>query len=126
MSNVAGHRSQVRHVLLLMAGLMLGCSTPSEPAQAQESAIALPDTVYTYRPASRDGIGKIYMGREISKVMGHRGAAWLERPDRERTERPDLVIDGLALLSNYTVADIGAGTGYFTFRIAEAVPQGHV
>ncbi|MEL6772477.1 MAG: class I SAM-dependent methyltransferase [Bacteroidota bacterium] len=111
---------------VLLLALLLGCGAPTDATQAQPTGASEADTAYVYRSPSRDGIGKVYMGREISRVMGHRGAAWLERPDRERTERPDLVIEGLALLSNYTVADVGAGTGYFTFRIAEAVPQGRV
>ena len=47
--------------------------------------------ILTYGQASRDGIGKFYMGREISKVMGHLGASWLERPKREQEERTDLL-----------------------------------
>ena len=39
---------------------------------------------YSYGHASPDGTGKYYMGREISQVMGHRGARWLERPEREQ------------------------------------------
>ena len=39
---------------------------------------------YSTGEASRDGIGKFYMDREISKVMGHLGAGWLERPQREQ------------------------------------------
>ena len=84
------------------------------------------DSVYQTGEASRDGIGKFYMGREISHVMGHRGAAWLERPDREREERTDLLIKNLPLERDSVVADIGAGTGYFSFPIAERVPDGKV
>ena len=40
--------------------------------------------VYEFDRLSRDGIGKIYLGREISHVMGHLGAGWLERPERVR------------------------------------------
>ena len=47
---------------------------------------------YTTGLPSRDGIGKFYMGREISHVMGHLGAGWLERPERERQERTDLLL----------------------------------
>jgi len=52
-----------------------------------------PDTgdVYSQKSASRDGTGKVYMGREISTVMGHRGSNWLERPSREENERADLL-----------------------------------
>ncbi len=85
-----------------------------------------PDTVYSWTTPSRDGIGKVYMGREISQVMGHRGAAWLERASRIREEQPDRVVDSLTLQPDDVVADIGAGTGYFSFRIAPRVPDGRV
>ena len=81
---------------------------------------------YTREKASRDGIGKFYMGREISKVMGHLGASWLERPKREQEERTDLLIKGLDLKPTDKIADIGAGSGYFSFRMAKLVPQGKV
>ena len=84
------------------------------------------NSTYTFAPASRDGIGKFYMGREISKVMGHLGASWLERPKREKEERTDLLIKGLNLKPTDNVADIGAGSGYFSFRMAKLVPQGKV
>ena len=86
----------------------------------------LENSHYTTGPPNRDGIGKIYMGREISHVMGHLGAGWLERPERERQERTDLLIAGLSLSEDFVVADIGAGTGYFTFPVAARVPQGKV
>lgn len=73
-----------------------------------------------------DGIGKFYMGREIARVMGHQAAGWLERSNREKEERPSLVIQGLDLKPTDIVADIGAGTGYFAFRISPLVPQGKV
>ncbi|XOV83875.1 MAG: class I SAM-dependent methyltransferase [bacterium] len=82
--------------------------------------------VYQFTSPSRDGIGKWYMGREISHVMGHLGAGWLERPEREQVERTDLLIDNLPLRSDSIVADIGAGTGYFSFPVANRVPDGQV
>lgn len=69
----------------------------------------------------RDGIGKFYMGREISHVMGHLGADWLERPEREVEEQPNLLVDLLKLKPGDAAADIGAGTGYFTRRMAREV-----
>ena len=84
------------------------------------------DSLYTYRTASADGIGKFYFGREISHVMGHRGAAWLERKTRVLEERPDKLVTAMELGPDSVVADIGAGTGYFTFRIAARVPEGSV
>lgn len=82
--------------------------------------------LYEQRAANRDGTGKFYMGREISHVMGHQGAGWLERPGREREERTDLLIERLPLNADSVVADIGAGTGYFSFAVAERVPEGKV
>ncbi len=55
------------------------------------------------------------------------GAAWLDRPDRDEREQPERVLDALALAPGMTVADVGAGTGYFTVRLARRVgPTGHV
>ena len=79
---------------------------------------------YTATPESQDGIGKRYMGREISSVMGWQGAPWLERQEREREERTDLLLTALALKPGMVVADIGAGTGYLTRRMAPAVLPG--
>jgi SAM-dependent methyltransferase len=85
-----------------------------------------PPDEYSYRRASPDGIGKVYKGREISQVMGHLGAGWLERGSREREERTDLLLANLQLNPADVVADIGAGTGYFSLPIAGQVPDGRV
>lgn len=69
----------------------------------------------------RNGIGKFYLGREIAHVMGHQAADWLERPEREKEERTDLLIDALHLKPGDVVADIGAGTGYISERMARKV-----
>jgi precorrin-6B methylase 2 len=68
-----------------------------------------------------DGTGKFYMGREIAQVMGPGGIDWLERPTREDEERPTMVIAALGLRGGEVVADLGAGSGYFSFRIAPKV-----
>jgi ubiquinone/menaquinone biosynthesis C-methylase UbiE len=81
---------------------------------------------YTHTTPSDDGIGTVYMGREIAHVMGHEGADWLERPERAAQEQPDRVIAAMELKPTDVVADIGAGTGYFSIRIARKVPQGSV
>lgn len=81
---------------------------------------------YAAGPASSDGIGRFYMGREIAQVMGHPGAGWLERPGREREERTDLLLASLALEPDDVVADLGAGTGYFTLPIARRLTGGRV
>ena len=82
---------------------------------------------YRQVPASRDGIGKSYMGREIAQVMGFQGAQWLEREEREQEERGDLLLRELALKPGMDVLDVGAGTGYYSRRIAAFVaPRGKI
>ncbi len=76
---------------------------------------------YVAVPASPDGTGKVYLGREIAPVMSYHGAPWLERPERMAEERPDLVLAALDLKPGMTVADIGAGSGYYSWRMAEQV-----
>jgi len=110
---------------LLVTGALVGNAERSLASRSVATSDTT-DTLYTQRPPSRNGIGKVYMGREISTVMGHRGAEWLERPARKTKERPDLLVDSLPLDPSDTVADIGAGTGYLTFRVAPRVPQGNV
>jgi FkbM family methyltransferase len=104
--------------VLLLIGCLINMLLPLTGAYAE--------TPYSYTTAGPDGIGKVYMGREISQVMGHRGAGWLERPTREREERTDLLLERLSLEADDVVADIGAGTGYFSLPIAKQVPQGRV
>jgi len=84
------------------------------------------DTTYTNKTPHPDGTGKVYKGREIAHVMSTGGADWLERSTRQQEEDADAAIAALPLSPNSTVADIGAGTGYYTFRIARRVPQGRV
>jgi precorrin-6B methylase 2 len=101
--------------------VFLACLLVTGAALAQPAAFA---QRYSPAPASADGIGKRYMGREIAAVMGWQGAAWLERGEREREERTDLLLAALALRPGMVVADIGAGTGYLSRRMAPAVMPG--
>lgn len=90
-------------------------------------SLAHADTVYTFGASSADGLGKRYMGREIAQVMGWQGAGWLEREEREKEERTDLLLHALELKPGMVVADIGAGTGFLSRRMARAVaPSGTV
>jgi protein-L-isoaspartate O-methyltransferase len=66
-------------------------------------------------------------GRRIAPVMGYEGADWLERAERESEENPGRALQLLNFQPGMTVADIGAGSGYYTVRIAERVgPAGKV
>ena len=107
-----------RRILIALATMAFGMIAPPASAQVER---------YVAAPASADGIGKRYLGREIAAVMGWQGAAWLEREEREREERTDLLLRALDLKPGMVVADIGAGTGYLSRRIAPAVaPSGKV
>ena len=90
-------------------------------------AFALDRPVYRHVAPSADGSGVVYMDRETATVMGFEGAAWLERPERLTEERPELLLAALDLKPGMQVADIGAGSGYYSWRIAERVaPSGRV
>ncbi len=111
-------RSSLRIALCFILSLGLACATP-----------AITNEVERYRtvPANADGIGKTHMGRQIAHVMGFQGAAWLEREEREREERSDLLLRILAPAPGSVVADVGAGTGYYARRIADLIgPTGKV
>lgn len=109
--------------LLLLISLFWG-GWDIQSATAQD--LSSPPTYEERRIHDPDGIGKVYLGREIAQVMGHEGAGWLERASRMRQEQPNKAIAALHLKPSDVVADIGAGTGYFSFRISYQVPQGKV
>ncbi|WP_010581840.1 class I SAM-dependent methyltransferase [Schlesneria paludicola] len=70
-----------------------------------------------------NGLGKFYMGREIAQVMGFPAADWLERPEREEEERLTELIRALNLQPGDVAADIGAGSGVLTLKMAEKVGE---
>jgi SAM-dependent methyltransferase len=106
------------HVLCVLLAFSMGLLPLASNAQ---------EAGYTAGAPSRDGIGKRYLGREIAQVMGWQGAAWLEREERGKEERTDLLLKALDLVPGMVVADIGAGTGYLSRRMARLVaPSGKV
>jgi ubiquinone/menaquinone biosynthesis C-methylase UbiE len=81
-----------------------------------------PEAQYEKREKhDRNGAGIFYMGREIAQVMGHEGAEWLERPTREREEHTQQMVELLKFREGEIVADIGAGTGYVSEKIARVI-----
>jgi ubiquinone/menaquinone biosynthesis C-methylase UbiE len=81
---------------------------------------------YVVSAPSGDGIGKRYMGREIARVMGHEAADWLDRSGREQEEGTNRLVPFLGIGPSDVVADVGAGTGYFSFRMSAVTPRGKV
>ncbi len=99
--------------------LLISCSRLSAAVAA---ATATETNRYQFRAVhDPEGLGKFYMGREIAAVMGHQAAAWLERPERNQQEHSEELVKELEIKPGDMVADIGAGTGYFTRRLAREV-----
>jgi protein-L-isoaspartate O-methyltransferase len=98
------------------------------PLSAQEPVVDRKDGRYEWKSRhDPNGIGKFYMGREIAYVMGHAAATWLERPEREEEENPKKLLEALKLKEGDVVADIGAGSGYYAFRMSKLVgPKGKI
>src|SRR5947208_897588 len=65
-------------------------------------------------------------GRHIAPVMGLNGADWLDREERGREEQPDKAILAFNLKPGMLVADVGAGTGFYSLRIAKAIAPGGI
>jgi len=84
------------------------------------------DSLYIYKTPSANGTGKVYMGREIAGIMSFDGVSWLERNSRSKEENTDLAISKLPVGKNSVVADVGAGSGFYTFRISPKVAEGKV
>jgi protein-L-isoaspartate O-methyltransferase len=108
-------------LLLLVPAIWLPPSGGQEPQAPKKK-------LYEFRKDhDPEGTGKFYLGREIAPVMSHLGADWLERPEREKEEQTSKLLPALKIKPGDTVADIGAGSGYYTMKLAELVgPKGKV
>lgn len=121
--NLIWFRRWTQRGVFLVACISGPCLSAAVPSQG-----ATVTNRYEFREQHNpDGIGKFYMGREIAHVMGHQSADWLERSERDAEEHTQKLVEHLKLKPGSRVADIGAGTGYFTRRLARKVgPHGRV
>jgi ubiquinone/menaquinone biosynthesis C-methylase UbiE len=115
------HRSSHSHLRVLswasplVALLLLSGGTACAQSPAEHPA------------AGAGGPGLAASKREPANVMSWEKADWLEREGRAETEKPELVLQAMELKPGLTVAEIGAGTGFFSRRIAKVVgPTGKV
>ena len=103
---------------ILLALSMTACGQTDKDSKSEET--------YTFQKGDPNGIGKWYMGREIAHVMGYQGINWLERSDREKEENTSQLLMNMNIQPDDTIADIGAGSGYHTFKMAKLASEGFV
>jgi ubiquinone/menaquinone biosynthesis C-methylase UbiE len=120
-------RAVVRSVLLILAGLI----GPAKEVMAQQAdapaKVRAKSKRAQVRPRARQDRPGFYMGRQIADVMSWEGADWLFRETRIEEEQPEAMLDALKIPRGATVADVGAGAGYHSIRLARRVgPEGTV
>jgi ubiquinone/menaquinone biosynthesis C-methylase UbiE len=112
-----------RCVCLSLSLILIIGSAPSLPFPFR--LVTAPSVLFGEN--SPNNLPSTYKGRVIAPVMSAEGADWLVRAEREEFEQPERVVDALKLQKGMVVADIGAGVGYFSLRIAKRVgPEGTV
>ncbi|HTD41982.1 MAG TPA: class I SAM-dependent methyltransferase [Mucilaginibacter sp.] len=109
---------KIGSAFLLLIPLLCSVSSNTNDQQKED--------IYTYKTASEGGTGKFYYGREIAHIMDFSGSAWLERNSRQVEENSNLAVSKLPINENSVVADIGAGTGYYTFKIYNQITKGKI
>ena len=87
---------------------------------------ALAQERYETKSGDPNGINKWYMGRQIAYVMSHQGIDWLERPERELEENSSQLLKNMNIKPGMVIADIGAGSGYYTVRLSKLAGNGKV
>ena len=117
-------------LVIVLAALLFAPPAPAqqapEPPRDEPAPGASKAKAKRPRPPHRDG-RRTYKGRPIAEVMSYLAADWLFRPEREQEERPEEMLDALGIQPGWTVADVGAGAGYTSLRLARRVgPEGLV
>jgi SAM-dependent methyltransferase len=104
-------------ILVVALALAAACSREAAPPAHD------PDHPPIDCPLARMGIDAHHLKpfEDVEKYV-----AFLERPDRALWQKPDEVVAALGLRGDETVYDLGAGSGYFTFPLARALPRGTV
>ncbi len=99
----------------------------SDDAKAKSKAKSRSKGTRTRQAKSRRDEPGFYMGRQIADVMSWEGVDWLFRETRVEEEQPEAMLDALKISKGATVADVGAGAGYHSLRLARRVgPTGVV
>lgn len=104
--------------LVLFLSFLISCNSAAQNEQESE--------YYTFKEESYDGIGKWYKGREIAHVMGFQGINWLERDNREEEENTSTLLKNMNIKDTDVIADIGAGSGYHVFKMAQKAKNGMI
>ena len=81
---------------------------------------------YILKSGDANGIDKWYMGRQIAQVMSHYGIDWLEREERDKEENTGLLLKNLNVQPGMLIADIGAGSGYYSSLLSKMVGNGKI
>jgi SAM-dependent methyltransferase len=111
---------------VLLIALFGDFGTGPSVLEAQEVPATTPAPAKPKVQRRRNG-PRMYMGRPIADVMTFHGADWLVRPEREQEEQPEAMLDALKIAPGATVADVGAGVGYTSLKLARRVgPTGTV
>ncbi len=123
-------RPQERFVFAIATALLADACSRAAPSTSEHPPSGVDAAITIAAPAPpppplpeaavrvRDGV---YMGRTIAAPMSYLGADWLERKDRDTTQRPEHVLDILGVREGQAVADVGCGSGYFTLHLAKRV-----